>query len=202
MRRKPLASDDNYSAAQAIYDLLKKATLKPKYFIDDQEFKNALKSQGGIARLSGEWTFDDITIKKKEVSLNTLKKYSGLLFNRGFEQVDEQRSKALGAIEEELTKGDKPTRRTKKGLEIMIDDLEDALLKHKKTNFILLTALSSAISNINSVASADNKKLRVQRADHAVERLRAIVSLNNPPFDELSSDKNVVNLAEYTDEKK
>lgn len=204
MSKKTIKTNNNinYDSTKAIYDLLKKAALEPIHFVDNQEFIDALKSQGGIAKISGEWSFDGDTIKKTDVSLNTLKKYAGLLFNRGFDEINELRIKASDAIENELSKESKPNKKTRKGLEVMLSECEKALTKHKETNMILLTALSSALQNMNSISSADDKKLRKQRAEYAIERLRAIVSLNQPPFDNIDSDNNIISLTEYTGEKK
>ncbi|ATI47249.1 TPA: hypothetical protein ACVU5S_003280 [Vibrio parahaemolyticus] len=196
---KPVA---NSAATQAIFKLLEYAVNTPQLFVNDEHFKTALQSQSGIAELVGEWNINGNIISKKKISLNTLKKYAALEFNRGFEEINDLRLKACDSIDHELSKDDKPNKRTKKGLTLLVAELEDALEKHKEINFILLQALSAAMAALQSISETKDSKLRNQRTEDCLEKLRAIVSLNMPPFNELEDKNKVISLAEYKDEKK
>ncbi len=196
------AANANAAATQAVVKLLEHAANTPQLFVSDEDFKTALQSQSGIAKLAGEWNINGDIISKKEVSLNTLKKYAGLECNRGFDEVNELRLNACDAIEDELSKGDRPNKRTKRGLTLLVAELEDALEKHKEVNFILLQALSAATTALQSVSGTKDSKLRNKRAQDNLEKLRAIVSLNMPPFNDLEDKNKVVSLTEYQDEDK
>ncbi|MBE5181206.1 hypothetical protein HJ049_15680 [Vibrio parahaemolyticus] len=55
---------------------------------------------------------------------------------------------------------------------------------------------------LQSISETKDSKLRNQRTEDCLEKLRAIVSLNMPPFNELEDKNKVISLAEYKDEKK
>lgn len=186
-------------SANALYKLLNNAIDKPILFVDDLKFKTALQSQGGIAELEGEWKYDDQSIVKGKISLNTLKKYSINLFSYnlddGWDIINNLRICAKDKIEKEINKEKKPTKRTKTGLQVLLEENEDSLKKHKSVNFILLQALSSAMQTIQNISETSNKDLRLERAQVGLERIRAIVSLNQPPFNKIRKNTNVVSIS-------
>ncbi|HIF9383677.1 TPA: hypothetical protein ACX6RR_003536 [Photobacterium damselae] len=186
------------TSTEAIFELLNEAIKKPNLFISDFKFKTALKSQGGIAKLQGEWECSTHTIKKGPMTLNTLKKHSKVLlgdrFNDGWDIVNELRINAKDAIESELNKGSKPTKRTKTGLQEIIQEKEDSLIKQKAVNLILLQALSGAIQTIKTVSETPDKELRGERALRGLERLRAVISLNQPPYNRVETNGNIVSI--------
>ncbi|WP_061014549.1 hypothetical protein [Photobacterium leiognathi] len=199
MNNSPPCPQITYEVStEAIYDLLNEAIKKPILFINDSNFKTALKSQGGIAKLEGVWECSERTIKKNYMTLNTLKKHSRNLFGDRFEDgwniINELRINAKDTIDNELIKEKKPTKRTKTGLQIIIKEKEDALEKQKIVNFILLQALSEAMQTIKTVSDTPNKELREERAQKGLEKLRAIVSLNQPPYNKVETKVKVVSI--------
>ncbi|EKB1966233.1 TPA: hypothetical protein NKA96_004836 [Vibrio parahaemolyticus] len=184
------------TSTEAIYQLLNEVIKKPAIFINNPKIRTALQSQGGIAKLEGTWAISDHTINKKNMTLNTLKKHSkNLLGNKiddGWCILNELRINAKEAIDRELEKEKKPTKRTKIGLQEVLKANEDALKKQKEVNLILLQALSGAMQTMKIVSDTPNKELREERAQRGLERLRAIVSLNQPPYNKLETSPKVV----------
>ena len=187
------------NSTKAIYELLHLAIKKPSLFISDIDFITALKSQSGIAKLQGEWNNATHTIHKGPMTLNTLKKHSKNLFcstfDDGWDIVNELRANAIYAIESEINKGSKPTKRTKAGLQEIVQEIEDSLTKQKAVNMILLQALSGAMQTIKIVSETSEEKLREERALRGLERLRAVVSLNQPPYNLIEPNSNIIHLS-------
>ena len=134
------------------------------------------------------------------MSLNTLKRYADELFDRGFEDLDQLRIKALKAAQTHLDRERRPDSRSRVGLQLKVKELEEDLEKHRSTNFLLLQTISSAMAAINSVRDASTKELREKRAREGLDRIRAIVSLNPYPFDQVNPST-VVSLKDFKNEK-
>jgi uncharacterized protein YegP (UPF0339 family) len=133
------------------------------------------------------------------MSLNTLKLYANNVLDRGFEGFEALRIGAIDAINSYKERSQSANKRTKAGLIKMVAELEDELDKHRKINFILLQGIQSAISSINSIKNAPEKKVQDKRADDAMVKIRAIVAMNPPPFDTFQDQPKVADLTAYRD---
>lgn len=184
----------NTESVIALRDLLRIIVSEPENFADNEQIITALKSQGKTASLDLEISFNGTDHKITPVSLNTLKTYSNELFDNGFEGLNQLRTAALDSIKSFNERKTKSNKRTKTGLQMRVRELEDELEKHKQVNFILLQALSSSISSIKGIKNAPSKDLLEKRADEAISRLRAIISMNPQPFDQLKDTNTVVRL--------
>lgn len=186
------------ASTEAIYELLNEVIKKPSRFINDLNFKRALASQNGIAKLEGVWECQTYTINKGKMTLNTLKKHAKNLFGErledGWDIINELRIDAKDAIESELNKENKPIKSTKTGLQAIVKENEDTVAKQKAVNFILLQAVSGAMYTIKTVSETTNKELREERALIGLEKLRAIVALNQPPYNKIKTSGTVVNI--------
>lgn len=197
-KSKLTSVESNILSTKALRDLLVYIQKKPSEFIDADLLLKSLKSQGGAAKLRGEWKTDIGIIIKECISINTLKKYSDEIFSNGFSEIDDLRKSAIESVENAKEKKCSSNKRTKSGLLKRVNELEDALLKHKQVNFVLLQAISSSMSAIPGVASSSDPEIRRKRADDAIKRLRTIVSLNVPPFDRISrNNSSVVDISEF-----
>ncbi|WP_029654872.1 hypothetical protein [Marinobacter daepoensis] len=192
--------EGNLASTQAIRKILLAIIETPDQFCEDEDLKQSLKSQGGIAKLKYEVVIDQKDVYKGPMSLNTLKRYAGDLFDRGFEDLDQLRIKALEAIQTHLDREIRPDSRSRAGLLLKVQELEEELEKHRSTNFLLLQAISSAMATIKGVRDASSEEIRAKRAEDGLDRIRAIASLNPHPFDQIKPST-VVSLKDYKNEK-
>ncbi len=65
----------------------------------------------------------------------------------------------------------------------------------------MLQDLAVALNSIKSVRDAPNVLVRNKRAEDALAKLKAIVSLNPPPFDRLTKTTSIIDMSVYNDEK-
>ncbi|ENQ8649116.1 hypothetical protein ACEQ8A_002756 [Vibrio fluvialis] len=190
--------NNNENSTRAIYNLLNEVISHPEKFINDTKLIKSLNSQKGIAILYGTWQCQREKVEKNAMTLNTLKKHSiNLLsdrFDNGWTILNELRIKAKESIENRINEEHKPTKRSKNGLKQIIEEKEDTLEKQKAVNFILLQALSSAMQTIKIVSETPDKELRNERASRGLDRLRAVVSLNQPPFNKVDIKNNVISI--------
>lgn len=187
----------NQISTQAARTILRSIASSPEQYVEDDNIKKAIKSQGGLAKLKYEGQIDDKTISKDPMSLNTLKTYSDELFEGGFEGLNHLRLKAIEAMEEYAQRSIRPNSQSRAGLKAKIHELEDELEKHRSVNFILLQAISSGMSTIRSMQDAPDEAVRELRSKEGLERIRAIASLNPYPFDKPSPS--VISLKDYKD---
>ena len=188
----------NLASIQAIREILLSIIQTPSQFSEDEDLQKSLKSQGGIAKLEYEVTIDQKDIHKASMSLNTLKRYADDIFDQGFEGLDQLRIKALEAIQTHIDRERRPDSRSRIGLQLKVRELEDELEKHRSTNFLLLQAITSAMSSIKGVRDASDAELREKRAKEGLNRIRAIASLNPHPFDQVPDT--VVSLKDFKNE--
>lgn len=194
--------EQNTKATNALRELLRLIVSEPKAYAGNDELLTALKSQGRTALLEIEFTNENGTHTTSPMSLNTLKHYADELFDRGFDGLNDLRMSALNAILAFRERSKGSNKRTKEGLRKSVEELEYTLEEHRKINFILLQGLSEALGSIKSVRDAPDTKIRQNRANDALAKLRAIVSLNPPPFDQLTEASSVVDLDSYRNDKK
>ena len=119
------------------------------------------------------------------------------MFLRGFDEIDELRKAACDQISAAKEKSNTSNKRTKTGLVKRVQELEEELLKHKKVNFTLLQKISVCMASINSVSNTVDPSLREKRAEDALKKIRAMASLNMPPFNKVSSESNIININEH-----
>lgn len=189
----------NTESIIALRDLLRLIVSEPENFAENEKLIAALKSQGKTASLEYEVTFSGTDHKITPVSLNTLKTYSNELFESGFEGFNQLRVSALDSIRAFQERKSSSNKRTKSGLQMRVSELEDELEKHQQVNFILLQALSSSISAIKGIKNATTKDLMDKRSDEAISKLRAIVSMNPQPFDQLKDSDTVVGISGFNE---
>lgn len=192
--------ESNLASTQAIREILLAIIKTPDQFCEDEDLQKSLKSQGGIAKLEYEIVIDQKDVHKASMSLNTLKRYADDLFDRGFEDLDKLRIKALEAIQTHLDRERRPDSRSRAGLLLKVQELEEELEKHRSSNFLLLQAISSAMAAINGIRDASSAELREKRAKDGLDKIRAIASLNPHPFDQVKPST-VVSLKDFKNEK-
>lgn len=186
----------NQASTHAARQILRSIVSAPAQFIEDENLKKALKSQGGLAKLEYETQIDGKTIRKLPMSLNTLKTYTDEIFDEGFEGLNHLRLRAIEALDEYIHRSIRPNSQSRAGLKSKIKELEEELEKHRSVNFILLQAVSSAMDTIKNMQKAPDDQLREKRAKDGLDKIRAIASLNPHPFDRTSS---VVSIKDYKD---
>ncbi|MEH6651983.1 MAG: hypothetical protein V7707_18330 [Motiliproteus sp.] len=200
MPKKPdPRTERNQKGAYALRDLLRLICSEPQRFADNDALLSALKSQEATAKL--ELEFKDAQGKRttRSMSKNTLEKYAHELFDRGYKGLEDLRKGALDAIEAFKERGKGANKRTKTGLNKKVEELEQELEFHKKTNLVLLQGLSAALWGMKEIKEAPSPAVRDKRADENMTKLRAIVSLNSPPFDQLQAPTNVIELESFRD---
>ncbi|WP_371925830.1 hypothetical protein [Pseudomonas sp. PB101] len=174
------------SAVKILQDLLILVAKRPQHFSSDTNLRLALKSQGGLASINIVYVSETgVDIQTTPMSLNTLKTYSNDVLNNGFKGLNSLRIKALEALEIAEKRNTQINKRTKSGLTRKVEQLEFELEMHRRTNYILLQALSTAIIQLSSVEDAPNELVRTKRIRDTQGLLRAIVGMNNPPFNEI-----------------
>lgn len=178
-------------------DLLRAICGDPAPFTNSTPIKTALHSQGGLASLEFNFEVNGINKCTRPMSLNTLKSYANAELERGFQGLNDLRIAAAEAIQTYEKRNTRSNKRTKVGLTIRVSELEQELEATKKANFILLQALSVALTDINNIRDTADPSLREKRANDALQTMRAIVSLNPPPLDLLSATASIVTLADY-----
>ena len=169
-------------------DFLRQVCKSPDAYKKDEDLRAALKSQGGLAK----YTNNDFDIIPS--SINTIKRVSYEAIDGGFEALDDLRKGALERIEDHELKEKKSNKRTRTGLAMRVDELEDNILKLEHINFLLLQAFSEVISDIKSVANMENNESRNQRSKEAIRKLMSIMTINPAPFDCIPAKSNVVHL--------
>lgn len=171
---------------KALQELLVEVCRTPLEYCDDQELLASLKSQG---RLYSTYTNDRLAIKPS--SINTVKKISAEVIVGGFSELDNLRLAAQNRIEEARAAEEKGNKRTRTGLKALVDEQEQEIQNLRRTNFLLLQAVSEARRDIQSVAGIGDAQVRKERSSKAVMKLAAMLTLNPAPFSEPLSESNV-----------
>lgn len=155
----------------------------------------ALKNQGALASLSYKFDLAGRQYIIDSTSLNTLKKKSDeLLGHQGFAGLERLRRVAKDAVAAYAGKDNKPTKKTKFGLEQINSELECTVVALRRSNFRLLQGLSAAISGIKETRDGSSEAVRNKSASEAINALLAILSLNESPFDVIPSHENIQSL--------
>ncbi|HBO1619995.1 hypothetical protein [Pseudomonas aeruginosa] len=141
------------------------------------EIHKALSSQNGVAALSLNINLDNHNITINPTSLNTLKAHSNSILDEGYKGLDSLRKRALTALAIASKSTPQTNSRSKASLLCKITDLENELQHHKQSIFLLLQALSSAVSDFKNIRDASDIALRNKRTDDATKVLRAVTEL-------------------------
>lgn len=166
---------------RALSELLRSIIQSPAEFANDGSLKEALKSQGNLAKY--ERTSDSIVPS----SINTLKKWSEEYLDGGWNGLDHLRKNAAEALLRHAQKQQKSNKTTKDGLRQRADELEESLNELRKVNLGLLSIIGTLCADIGNVANLKEAKDRNDLASESIGRLRATIALNDPPFDRFSS---------------
>lgn len=188
------------SVALELQALLRAIIRQPAIFSGDPKILNALKSQGGIAKLEVSFEGNGLHITKNRVSINTLKTHSDRFLERGFKGIDELRKHAHIAIETYNNRLKLPSKRTQAGLSRCVQELESQLDNHQRVNFILLQGLGVAVSQLRNIRSNINPELLEHRAKELIKTLTSLVTINPPPFDTIPEPRessNTIRMSEY-----
>lgn len=171
---------------RALQTLLVQINQRPAQFSSDTELRTALKTQGGLARLvrlvdMGQGEFKPTF----PVSLNTLKTHANENLVGGFQSLNDLRTKAMDALDQADKHEQRANKRSKSGLTMKVNQLEQELEMQRQTNVILLQALSESMHQFTSIRDASSDSMRVKRTNDALQVLRAITSMAMPPFNTL-----------------
>lgn len=184
--------NDSIKARQV---LLEDVLADIKKYVLNEVVIAALKNQGALASLSYKFNLAGQHYIIDSTSLNTLKKKSDeLLGHHGFAGLERLRGVAKDAIAAYAGRDNKPTKKTKHGLEQINSELECTVVALRRSNFRLLQGLSAAISGIKDTRDGSSEAVRNKCASEAVNALLAIVSLNESPFDVIPSNENIQSL--------
>lgn len=154
--------------------LLKEVINNPADFEKDKVLVASLQSQGGIAKY--ENTDKDIAA----CSLNTLKRTSDDLLERGFLSLDELRLNAKVAIEE-VKPAAKANKKTKTGLNHTIAELEAQLDIVHRSNFLLTTIIKELCSKLKGLSEHDGsveERKELYRIHHKLIEAELTYTLN------------------------
>lgn len=146
---------------------------KPESFVSDNSLRDALKSQGGLAK------YTDSELGISSTSINTLKRLCAEVINGGFKALDDLRKGALERIEEHEHREKASNKRTRTGLVKRVNELEKDILLLKQTNYLLAQALYEVISDIKSVANVEDEAARGRRSQEAIRKLLALMSIKH-----------------------
>lgn len=191
-------------AVRGLHLLLIQVIKRPQQYCEDEDFKNALKSQGGIAKLDRAVTNDTgETFKVFPMSLNSLKTYADNNLPGGFKALNDLRLKAGEALALAGKREERGNKRTRSGLALKVAELEHQLLMHRQTNMLLLKALAESHDWFFNIRDASDAAHREKFTLDAANNLRAILSMATPPFNTIEtahtsiSSSDVANINEY-----
>lgn len=190
------------SVALVLEVLLRAIIRQPAIFSGDPKILNALKSQGGIAKLEFDFEDNGSHITKSRTSINTLKTHSDRFLERGFKGIDELRKHAFIAIDTHNNRLKLPSKRTQAGLARCVQELELQLDNHQRVNFILLQGLGLAVSQLRNIRSNINPELLEHRAKELIKTLTSLVTINPAPFDAIPEPRESSNTIKMSDYRK
>ena len=171
-----------------LQDHLRKVCKESGAFSDDKSLIEALKSQNKLAK------YENNKLGIVATSLNTIKRVSAIEIDGGFNALDDLRKGALERIEAFEQRGNKSNKRTRAGLALRVNELEDDVQKFEKVIYVLMQALTEVVKDIKSVANIEDVDTRYLRSKEARKKLMSIMAINAPPFDCISLDSNVIPL--------
>jgi hypothetical protein len=204
MNTRPLRRIQAVNGVKALHALLVQIIQHPQQFIAEIELHEALKSQGKFAGLRRAFLLEHGELTQTSpMSLNSLKAHADNNLAGGFKALNDLRLKTLEALEFAQKRQQRANKRTRSGLSLMVQQLEQELEMLRQTNVILLRAMSEAMTQFKSIRDAPDDSLRAKRTQDALNTLRAIVSMNTPPFNvtpvysEVPLSVEVANLSDF-----
>lgn len=172
--------------------LLETIITSPHKFKDTPQITNSLKSQGATASLELEFESNGNKLSLIPMSLNSLKRYANEHYTEGFRGIDKLRIKAHDNLISAKEKTVRSNKRTKSGMLLRIEELENIVQKTQQANFILLQAIAQSMQSIMSINEASNGMTRNKRAQEALQSIRATVSLCPEPFNTIPENLSVI----------
>lgn len=204
MNKPLLRRTQAINGVKALHALLVQIIRHPQQFIAEIELRETLKSQGKFAGLQRAFLLDHGEVAQTyPMSLNSLKAHADNNLVGGFKALNDLRLKTLEALEFSQKRQQRANKRTRSGLSLMVEQLEQELEMQRQTNVILLRAMSEAMTQFKSIRDASDDHLRAKRTQDALNTLRVIVSMNTPPFNlipvysEVPLSVEVANLSDF-----
>jgi hypothetical protein len=172
--------------------LLELIITSPQKYKDSHQIINSLKSQGATASLEFDFEANGKRLSLTPMSLNSLKRYANEHYTEGFRGIDKLRVKAHDSLISAKDKAVRSNKRTKSGMLLRIEELENTLQRTQQANFILLQAISQSMQSITSINEASSGMIRNKRAQEALQAIRAIVSICPEPFNTTPENLNII----------
>lgn len=194
--------NEKISSVIALEKLLIDINTNPNNYTHDLEMRERLSSQGRLSALKYDFSDGNTNHSIEAMSLNSLKTYSTLLFEAGFQRINELRISAIQALSNCDTQSKQPSKRSKNALYLKVTDLEVQLDIQRKTNLTLLQAIQSAVSAINITNKTVDTQLRDKRAKDAINEIQNIMKLGAVDFSQRENVRSIVtNLDDFRREK-
>lgn len=200
MLSKQEAIDQSISS---IFKMLYSVLENPALYHDREDIKAALKSQGALCSMRIEISLDGQEFVVSPISLNTLKKRLGdPQSDRDFAFLDRLRSSAALAIKKSSEQPSRDQKRSLSALDRKVKELEDSVSALSAVNMVLIQALSVNRKDLIAILDTPNTGLRQRRIQQAIDRVVKIISINPPPFNDVSLPSVRPNLHLVSNEKK
>lgn len=184
---KPSKDQQITTGIDALKIILSNVIKHPKEHTEDVELRAALKTQGNLAKLERTVLNEQkLETRTYPMSLNSLKTYSDHKISGGYKALDDLRRKAISALEYSDKKATRANKRSKSGLSLKVEELEAEIEILRQTNLVLLSGLSEALKQFGIILGGTDSASRENRAETAANTLRAIISMNSHPFDQLT----------------
>lgn len=170
----------------ALRNLLRDICERPEVYREDKLLRDALKSQGGLAK----YTNNELGICS--TSINTLKRVSTEVVEGGFKALDDLRNGALERIEDLEHRDKASNKRTRSGLAKRVDQLEKDTLILEQINYLLVQALTEVVGDIKSVANIEDKAARNRRSQEAIKKLLSMMTVKPMALSHTHAKSNVI----------
>lgn len=182
MKRPDKRVERNTQSVIFLKNMLKDVCQNPSDYVNDLYLTKSLKSQGAITK----YTNEDKCIYGS--SLNTVKRISDDCIEGGFQALDKLRSTAYDSIIQKKEKENDSNKTTKIGLVKRVNELEQELLLLRKINYSLLQCIARVSNAMQSIAQVSDEKARNIKTKQTLMALASQVSLNPPPFNEITKE--------------
>ena len=166
----------NTKSVVEMHRLLGDLLRDPEPFIDELDFYlGELNSQGAFAKME----LKDGVYEIDRMSLNTLKSIADeALTPGGFMSLENKRLLALDKLKTILYDKENPKsgKRTFKGLEARVNELEETSNMLRKNNLFLLQVIERVKVEFSNIATTNNSELRIKKANDAAKDASLLVS--------------------------
>lgn len=139
-------------SVSSLADFLRGIVLAPSPWVSDNDLISALQSQGRLAK----YNHDDPMIVAS--SLNTIKRVAETALPGGFAALDRLRISALEAIENERKRASQSNKRSKRGLEMRVAELEQELHQALQDTERVTNAFQKSLRQGRNYAKQTNKE--------------------------------------------